>query len=239
MSAVPAFGFEQLFTHVIGEMARAMADRPEDTPDQRAHYMNAAIHTIMSFLPRDVMEAILAGHCVMFHDVLVRAFQEIARTGLVAPKGKGSVFDLNKAFLANLSPFLKLRARPSEGRRDTPESTKQELTKPEAVAPARPSPRPEPAPVAAVPAFPTALPSPTGAPRAAVSAVEAGPAQPPQPPRVIEIPLPPSTLLTRPPGRPSARAASRISHDAASAASRAEGTGIAWRAGPSELAANG
>ena len=41
--------------------------RPGEAPHQRVRRIQAASHTVMSFQPTDAVEAMFAGHCVIFH----------------------------------------------------------------------------------------------------------------------------------------------------------------------------
>jgi len=95
---------------------------------------------IMGFLPRDVIEVMLAGHCVMLHEVMTANVHDTLRgeTGRVR-RGPGSnLIGLNKAFNDNLDRLERYRLRPAEGRRDTPEVPPAEThTTPDHVEPPR------------------------------------------------------------------------------------------------------
>ena len=56
MDTQPAFGFKELFAHVIGDMAKAICERNGETQQQQFLRSQAAAHMIMGFLPRDVIE---------------------------------------------------------------------------------------------------------------------------------------------------------------------------------------
>ena len=71
MASTPGFGFNELFTHVVGEIAKAVCERSGETAQQQFARSQAAVHMILGFLPRDVIEALLAGHCVMLHETML------------------------------------------------------------------------------------------------------------------------------------------------------------------------
>ena len=136
MDTRPAFGFKELFNHLVGDIAKAIAQRGGESKQQQITRSEAAIHMIMGFLPRDVVEAILAGHCVMFHELMVdttrhtllgevEATRRATRSGIVA---------MDRAFANNLTRLEQYRLRPSDGRRDAPEAAPVDA-QPETVAP--------------------------------------------------------------------------------------------------------
>jgi hypothetical protein len=138
----------------------------------------------MSFLPRDVIEAMLAGHCVMFHAVMTDSIHETLR-GEIDTMRRGTrsnIVALNKVFCGNLDRLERLQSRPEEGRRDMP-ATQPAQAQPETPIAAR-TPAPN-APAAspdvprraavetpAIPARPVAhhSPAPASAPTAAPAA---------------------------------------------------------------------
>jgi hypothetical protein len=120
MDPISAFGFEACCATMIGNIAKALAERNGETPEQQFARAQAAAHVIMGFLPRDVIEAMLAGHCVMFHEVMV----DSAHITLCAQHGKGRRAELhdllavNKAFCGNLGHLQRYQKRPADGSRE-------------------------------------------------------------------------------------------------------------------------
>jgi hypothetical protein len=70
MDTVPAFASDDLFRYALGDMAKAVSERSGENEVQQFARCQAAAHMIMGFLPRDVIEVMLAGHCVMLHEVM-------------------------------------------------------------------------------------------------------------------------------------------------------------------------
>ena len=124
MDTQPAFGFKELFAHVIGDMAKAICERNGETQQQQFLRSQAAAHMIMGFLPRDVIEAILAGHCVMFHELMVDSIRDTLRGELDTMRRatRSNIVAMDKAFGNNLTRLERYQMRPSEGRRDAPEA---------------------------------------------------------------------------------------------------------------------
>jgi hypothetical protein len=122
MDTQAEFGFKQLFSHVVGDMAKAVCERNGESEQQQFVRSQAAVHTIMSLLPRDVIEAMLAGHCVMFHAVMTDSIRETLR-GEIDTMRRGTrsnIVALNKVFCDNLDRLERHQSRPEEGRRDMP-----------------------------------------------------------------------------------------------------------------------
>ena len=124
MDPQPAFTFQDLFTFVIGDMAKAIAEREGEPREQQFARSQAAVHMILGFLPRDVIEAMLAGHCVMLHEVMTAKARTSLR-GDTDPSRRGprsNIVGLNKAFNDNLDRLERYQQRPAEGTRDAPET---------------------------------------------------------------------------------------------------------------------
>jgi hypothetical protein len=119
MDEQPTFGFKDLLTLVVGDMAKATCERKGESQAQQFARSQAAIHMIMGLLPRDVTEVMLAGHCVMLHDVMTAEIHDALCTEAVT--NKRTLIALNKAFNDNLDRLERYRQRPAEGQRDAPE----------------------------------------------------------------------------------------------------------------------
>jgi hypothetical protein len=124
-----AFGFEQLFGHVIGAMANSVCERNGESKQQQFARSQAAVHTIMGFLPRDVIEAILAGRCVMFHELITDSVHETLRGEMDTTRRatRSGIVAMDRAFGANLARLERYQLRPSEGRRDEAQAQKEEV----------------------------------------------------------------------------------------------------------------
>jgi hypothetical protein len=85
MSALTTANTTELRTHIAGSIAKAIAERPGETEEQQLERFQTAIQMIMALAPTDAIETILAGHCIMFHEMLVHSFAEIFRAGTDAP----------------------------------------------------------------------------------------------------------------------------------------------------------
>ena len=118
MDTISAFGFESCCKAIAGDMARALAERSGETPQQQFVRNQAAAYMIMGFLPRDVAEALLASHCVMFHELMVVGVHD----ALCAQDAKArraevqGLLAMNKAFGGSLTHLQRYQKRVPEGR---------------------------------------------------------------------------------------------------------------------------
>lgn len=132
MDHQPEFGFQQLFSHVVGDMAKAVSIRNGESQQQKLDRTQAAVYMVMGFLPRDAIEAMFAGHCVMFHELLVDTFR-LALMGEMESLRRAtrtSLVSMDKAFRENLTSLERYRMRPSDGRRDAAAATDIPLVDP-------------------------------------------------------------------------------------------------------------
>ena len=143
---------KQLLTEIHRGIVETVADRPEDSPQRRARRQVATVHTVTSFLPRDVVETMLAGHCVIFDHLFRDGARDLLRgqAEAIKPRTRGGVNATGKMFLAHLDKLQEFRARPFD-------QTAAGIADPN-VRPAEPPPRP-------AEASPVPAPAPRPCPR--------------------------------------------------------------------------
>ena len=145
MQATMDSSFQDLFTHVIGGMAKAVSDHPGENPQQGTARVAATVRMILNFLPRDGIEAMLAGHCVMFHELLTDCVGKTVRgEEETLKRGHAGLLGMNRAFLNSLDRLIRYQRRLSEGSRDAPRAKAPSTPAPE--APVQEPPRQEAAP---------------------------------------------------------------------------------------------
>ena len=139
MDTQPALGFRELFARVVGDIAKAVCEREGETEQQQYARSEAAAHMIMGFLPRDLIEAILAGRCVMFHELAVDSAHDALRGEPEATRraARRGVIAMDKAFANNLRQLERYQLRPATDRRDGPEARPEERKAEEQTAEAR------------------------------------------------------------------------------------------------------
>lgn len=175
MASTPAFGFNDLFTHVVGEIAAAVCERSGETAQQQFARSQAAVHMTVGFLPRDVIETMLAGHCVMLHETMLASVHDtmLGEADAMRRSTRSAIVAMNKEFNNNLGHLERYQSRPSLDRRTE--------TRPAAARPA------DAGSTAPKPASPAARPAPeTPVPPAEMQAETADPVGQQAPDRLVQ-----------------------------------------------------
>jgi hypothetical protein len=120
MDTAQAFGFEDLFRFAVSDLAKAVSERNGEDETRQFARCQAAAHMITGFLPRDVIEVMLAGHCVLLHEAMKGEIHD----SLQAESGtnRRTLIGLNKAFNDDLDRLQRYRQRPADDSRDAPEA---------------------------------------------------------------------------------------------------------------------
>ena len=182
MDTQPTSGLLDNLTHVVGGIARAVCQRVGEAQQEQIGRTQAAAYTVMEFQPRDSVEAMIAGHCVMFHEMIVDSVRYTLGRELEGTRRttRANIIALDKAFGNNLNRLARYRAGLTDGKKpaqpvdtiaETEIADRARRHRPE---PNRPEPnRPDPTPLAAAsqkPVQPASGPSPE-----AIAACEANP----------------------------------------------------------------
>ncbi len=124
MNTHAAFGFNEMLTFVIGDMARAVSERPGETKQQQYTRTQGSTAMILDLHPRDAAEAMLAGHCVMFNAVIGDSARETLRgeADTMRRATRSNLVALNKSFSGNLDRLERYHERTAKGFRHGPEA---------------------------------------------------------------------------------------------------------------------
>ena len=129
---LPASTIQILFQ----DMARALCDRPEETPAQREARTTATVRLVLGFEPRDGVEfmfsTVAVGHFSLILDAMRDVFQ--GQTDSVKARTKSGIVVLDRAMLTMVKEFRMARARPvaEEARREAAARTETARATPEA-----------------------------------------------------------------------------------------------------------
>jgi hypothetical protein len=136
MDQYPEIGFQDVFTSVIGDMAKAVSERDGETREQQFARLQAATHMTLGFQPRDVIEAMLAGHCVMLHEIMTATVRTALSSDADTARrdADGSVIRLNKAFNDSLDRLRRYQQRVADGSRDAPKAEQSATPRPVAAS---------------------------------------------------------------------------------------------------------
>ena len=120
-----------VFTHAVREMADAISDRPGETREQSLVRSQVATQMILGLAPRDLPEAMLAGHGIMFHALLTdsirRAFQDESDTTRQNARRSnlGMIVALSRSFHRSLSKLEEYQSFPERSEAE-PDAAKPE-----------------------------------------------------------------------------------------------------------------
>src|ERR1051325_4342594 len=109
--------FKALFSHIIADMSKALCERSNESKEQRFVRVQAVTQMILGLLPRDVIEAMLAGHTVMFHDLMTNSIHDTLQGQIDTMRRatRVNIVALNRAFHMNLEKLAHYQLRPSQG----------------------------------------------------------------------------------------------------------------------------
>jgi hypothetical protein len=116
MDTQPTFGLKDVLAHIVGDIAKAISDRPGESQHQQFSRAQAAAQMILTFLPGDAIEAMLAGHCVMFHEMIVDSISATMHgmADTTRRATRSNIVAMDKAFGNNLTRLERYRARDAE-----------------------------------------------------------------------------------------------------------------------------
>jgi hypothetical protein len=122
--------FKELFTFMLGDVAQAVCERKGETRQQQFGRSGRAVDMVLGLQPRDVLEAMLAGQIVMFHQVIVDSVHDTlsGESGAIRRAAQKSLVSINKAFTNNLDRLERCHLRPSEGIREATPAPPAEVT---------------------------------------------------------------------------------------------------------------
>ncbi len=114
MQPNPSFGFEQIVTEVIRGVLEAVAEKPGLSQDRRASLTQTVVCSVMAFEPRDPVEAMMAGQCIVYDHLLRDGVREMQRgqADQVTARARPGVLAVGKVFLATMAMLLRMQRRP-------------------------------------------------------------------------------------------------------------------------------
>ena len=91
---------EDVIAHIVADAADAVSCRPDDSPQMQNDRIQAATTAIMTFQPRDAVEAMIASRCVMLHELLVDSLSRLFRGERTV--SRSNILATNKAIGSDL-----------------------------------------------------------------------------------------------------------------------------------------
>ena len=106
--AAESLAVEDVIAHIVADAANAVSCRPDESPQMQIDRVQAATVAIMTFQPRDVVEAMIASRCVMFHEVLVDSLSRLFRGDRTV--SRSNILATNKAIGSDLLQLERYRS---------------------------------------------------------------------------------------------------------------------------------
>jgi hypothetical protein len=125
MDTHAVFGFSEMLTFIIGDMAKAVSERPGETKQQQFVRSQGVVAMILDLHPRDAAEAMLAGQCVMFNAVIADSARDTLRGEVDAMRRatRSQLVAMNNSFCGNLDRLERYHGRPPQGLRHGAEAS--------------------------------------------------------------------------------------------------------------------
>jgi hypothetical protein len=198
MTPDPNFGYEQAAAELLGGVVETVAGRPGQSQEQRLLREQTTVYSVMGFQPRDPVELMLAGHCVIFDHLLRDGARDLLRNHAedIKLRARPGTLASGKMFLTSLNTLRRWQNRDADKIATLPKALRT-------AAPDAPAPEPEPVarPLAAAPPPPAAPAAAAAKPRFVCERVH-----PPRRPEaahaprfgaVFRLPTPPRPALPR------------------------------------------
>jgi hypothetical protein len=132
MDSQPTAGPEYTIASIVAHVAEAVSQRAGESRQRQDERARAATRAIMEFRPSDTVEAMLASHCLMFHEMVVaevhHAFCDEDSTTRRAAQSRTLAMD--KAFGAN---FIRLKQHRAARQQETETQPAEDCTETEIV----------------------------------------------------------------------------------------------------------
>jgi hypothetical protein len=118
MDTQPTFSAQDLFTHVITEMAQAVCMRRDEPRSKQLERAQRAAWAIAVFQPCDAYEIMIAGQSVMYHEVIVDSVRTTLRGEPDSTRcaTRNNIVAMDKAFGVNLLRLERYRASQANSR---------------------------------------------------------------------------------------------------------------------------
>jgi hypothetical protein len=116
MQAAATMSTESLVADLLRGIVEAVADRPGETEARRFDRQQTAAFSVMGFRPRDAVEIMVSGQCVMFNHVLADGTRDLLRAEMEAIRLRirPQLTAMGNTFLKHLAQLTRLQTRPAD-----------------------------------------------------------------------------------------------------------------------------
>ena len=116
MTPDPSFGYEQLMTELIRGVIDSVADIPGLSESRRLIKQQAVACSVLSLQPRDPIETMLAGQCVIYDHMLRDGARDLSRgqSESLRLRARPGTVACGKMFLSTLTALQRMQKRATE-----------------------------------------------------------------------------------------------------------------------------
>jgi hypothetical protein len=116
MQSPPPFGHEQIVTELIRGVLDTVADNPLHSPERRASVTQTVVSSLMSYNPRDPIETMLAGQCIVYDAVMRDGARDLLRgqAELLKLKARPGILAAGKIFLETTEMIVRMQGRAAD-----------------------------------------------------------------------------------------------------------------------------
>ena len=127
MDTQPAFGFKEVLTQMVGEVAKAVSERAGETPPRHRPHPGGGQRRSWRSCRAMRLRPMLAGRCLMFHELTIDGVAGAlgGKPDAERRAAGNAVVALDRAFRANLGRLRDYQKRPDEGRRTHPRPSRR------------------------------------------------------------------------------------------------------------------
>lgn len=111
MDTQPTHSHQDLVAYIASETAQAVSERSGETRQHQDERTRAATQAVLAFQPGDAVEAMIASHCVMLHELIVTEVHDtLCDEHPAAQRSRQSrIVALDRAFGGNLARLRQQR----------------------------------------------------------------------------------------------------------------------------------
>jgi hypothetical protein len=112
----PNFGHKEIVTEIIRGVADTVASKPGLSPERQASAVQTVVCSVMAFIPRDPVETMMAGHCIVYDHMLRDGARDMlgGKAELEMIKARPGVLACGKMFLATVAMLIRMQRRPEQ-----------------------------------------------------------------------------------------------------------------------------
>ena len=116
MQATATFGYEQIVTELIRGILDIVADIPGLSPERRAVAQQTAVCSVMAYNPRDPIETMMAGQCIVYDHLMRDGARDMLRgqAELIKIKARPGALSTGKMFLSTMEMLSRMQGRAAD-----------------------------------------------------------------------------------------------------------------------------